>query len=222
MPREIRDEIYKLALVAEHPLLPEGVIRVEKDDPANKWTLLRSPRGQDSINLLLTCKQVYYEACPIIYGKNCFTFTNTSAAVKFLTIIRDNIAYIRRIHIKRAWESEHSPRMMEMLVQAPNLQYLAFPWPCIPANGDFSLQKFVRTLMPWVNAQGPPGRWDKRATARLVVRLYLILVPAPEGCHCVRGPTGVWEHGPACKPEFVPAACRRMCRPFADELDGRF
>ncbi|OAX84622.1 hypothetical protein ACJ72_01018 [Emergomyces africanus] len=81
LPYELRHQIYKASLTANHPI-----------DPHNKRQVSFSP------SLLATCKQIQGEAVPVLYGENEFIFQNLQLDIGWLDDIRPhNVSVLRRV-----------------------------------------------------------------------------------------------------------------------------
>jgi len=121
LPRELRDKIYKHALIADQAFLW----------PAESYTRTH----HFSPNLLSTCRQVYDEAAPIIYKLNRFTFSHPSDCNVFRRIMDNrhchhitSVAF--RVRDKerdvRLWTSyfESVDPIRSLTTDLPHLRYL--------------------------------------------------------------------------------------------------
>jgi hypothetical protein len=96
LPIEVRNSIYKYALVCEHTIKFEDKSSQWIDPPLPRMAEV-SPRlkknNRPSTALLLTSKQIYHEAAPLLYSVNCFYFKNAYLCNEWLTLIgRQNVA----------------------------------------------------------------------------------------------------------------------------------
>ncbi|QDS68176.1 hypothetical protein FKW77_010464 [Venturia effusa] len=68
LPVELRNQIYQLALVSDDPIQLTVTIKHNRRQVAvrSKRSILHA---QISHNILHTCKQIYYEAAPVLYGQ---------------------------------------------------------------------------------------------------------------------------------------------------------
>ena len=100
LPRELRDQIYEMALIDQKGILMEASTSLRRRVPHrlnmdgaklihNRWSRARYLTSgkieQLSPNLLRTCRAVYEEALPILYGQP-ITFVDTKALHNFLSV----------------------------------------------------------------------------------------------------------------------------------------
>lgn len=71
LPRELRDRVYKYALVLDRPVC---------------WPNPPFPKSDNGHGLLTTSRQVYEEAAPILYSKNKFLFSHPSDITMFRVV----------------------------------------------------------------------------------------------------------------------------------------
>ncbi|KAF2155495.1 hypothetical protein K461DRAFT_265052 [Myriangium duriaei CBS 260.36] len=80
LPREIRDQIYKLVLVSQSSILvyKSGIIDDKDGSAANHWAEIPHATALSlrhvNVNLLLTCRTLASEASFIFYNRNTFAF----------------------------------------------------------------------------------------------------------------------------------------------------
>ncbi|KAE9972860.1 hypothetical protein BLS_008329 [Venturia inaequalis] len=68
LPAELRNRIYSLALVPDDPIQLTKTIQKNRRHVATR-TKRSTLQQRISHNILRTCKQVYYEAAPVLYGQ---------------------------------------------------------------------------------------------------------------------------------------------------------
>lgn len=92
LPPEIRNTIYELSLIVylEEPSPAVGILCPDLGKVQRQLVDLhglmhcRTPKRLGlAPNLLATCKQVYNEALPVLYGNNCFLIAANTSSVKY-------------------------------------------------------------------------------------------------------------------------------------------
>jgi hypothetical protein len=153
LPPEVRHRIYKYTLV-----YPERVIPYEQ----KKWTKIITP------SILRTCRQIYREACPILYSENVFTLAGPGEILKWLSQIgRVNIKRLKCIWIfvDAVFElttlfglPSDSPKWYNVLDrlarQATGLRYVHIYWDAEESCGHFGAGKDVRFVRELAKIQG--------------------------------------------------------------------
>jgi hypothetical protein len=104
LPRELRDQIYELALVGSSGIVLKASKSIHRRVP-QRIRYLDSPYSRVqpeglAPNLLRTCRAVYEEALPILYGQP-ISFLDTRALHNFLSVAGPtNIALLKHVLIE--------------------------------------------------------------------------------------------------------------------------
>lgn len=111
----MRDQIYEYALVCEDGVDVYAARRLDSKCvvPTVK-----------SLALLLTCRAVYTEAVPILYGRNEFIFSEERALARFTNATGDNVKHIRKVRITRVSHKAELHRIKVALKPAHMLTIL--------------------------------------------------------------------------------------------------
>lgn len=98
LPAELRIDIFEHLLIAE----ARRIIYIEEDPREARHLRTRIPWNLPCIALLRTCKQIYHETFPILYGGNTYGFKNFDRRKLDLiksSIGSQNLSCVRKIRI---------------------------------------------------------------------------------------------------------------------------
>jgi hypothetical protein len=133
LPYDIRFEIYGILLVSRQ--YPESLTWQAGSTSRKTVPLYMSPsplfRTLEPA-ILRTCRQIYREAVPVLYGQNLFSINDPLQLTKFMTnMASDSPPLLRSLEICVPWTQDVNPwaDMFDSLVQdAPGLRYVEITW----------------------------------------------------------------------------------------------
>lgn len=134
LPPEIRNQIYSLVLVGGATDVTLTGIRESSLRPkwSRKWRENDRDRSelvtQPSLNILSTCRQVYNEASPVIYGSVTFGFSSSSTLLAFLT--NAPVIHLRRVKVDKLVRSNFraAGKLLGAAAQLEMLHVKLYSW----------------------------------------------------------------------------------------------
>ncbi|KAF2157922.1 hypothetical protein K461DRAFT_274165 [Myriangium duriaei CBS 260.36] len=141
LPVELRMMIYEYVL--HHP----KIIYIRNGSRAASCPVEHGIKGVN-LSLLAVSKQIRAETAPLFFSANQFVFYSTTTAVEFLRLVgQDNVRWLRRMAIWFYWYVTTGTEMMQRLVNTDLIVLYIF-------FGGHESDKIVRSMSPWITAQG--------------------------------------------------------------------
>jgi hypothetical protein len=133
LPYDIRFEIYDILLVSRQ--YPVSLTWQAGSTSRKTVALYMSPsplfRTLEPA-ILRTCRQIYREAVPVLYGQNLFSINDPLQLTKFMAnTAPDNLPLLRSLEICVPWTQDVKPwaDMFDSLAgNAPGMRYLEITW----------------------------------------------------------------------------------------------
>lgn len=125
LPAELRNEIYRLCLLAPEATHFVELQRIRLYRIRKQYTTIRTSQKLRALGLLRSCKQINQEATSIFYGENAFRFKDAKAAQAFLPRIAHSMGQIRDISVGLGDQTKTSfARLLITLKSAVRLRSL--------------------------------------------------------------------------------------------------
>ncbi|PIA91637.1 hypothetical protein CB0940_09589 [Cercospora beticola] len=125
LPPELRNRIYKLCLIADSSIRCAGYLRLDLGKVTSDMSGWDTPPGLVT-NLLSTCKQVYQEAMPVLYGNNAFYLHSAGYRSQFPLgndprQLPTPVQAMRKVHLGRSQNQVIAMRLLDLLRKFPDL-----------------------------------------------------------------------------------------------------
>lgn len=148
LPPEIRNMIYNCALSSQNHAV--HLTGSRQNTLAAYWENSRGvySRVSGSTGIVTTCRQVYEESVPILYGGNDFEFRCTTTLSIFMTGIGSAAQYLRKIPVDRCVYSSmrKAMRLLEKATSLESFHFKVYKW---STRDDDMYQHYYRESLPY-------------------------------------------------------------------------